>query len=619
MSVVLNADGAEMTVVHKNAELVWGAWNVTLRDGDESQDPEQVQNAFVYRPTSGRIPKGERLWVRADCSQDMNKGESDTELVLDTAERVSDGEVVFEREISPVGLAGFRYGEDFSAGDFVDVRVWGRKVRVPVAGKTDSVAGTSVNVGGVSVANLVDLRLKNNDIIRMINDERRESGLSLIELEGSIKGYVDSQDESVRSDATDYADVMALGAVEMASQDATSKANTAKGEAVSTANTNAENKVKPVRDQSNTMNGDMSTALSEMARLLGVSAAGVAEGQRLTKVTQELAKKANSVAGDLASHVSKYDELVKDYTAKIGTAGTLTKQVEGAVSNLNSITSNGKWTGSDFNKTVQFAVDALGVFANEQVATNKGFVDLFAAQDLINQQQSVLNGKNLTFQQFVNGFISTQSTVNDNQSRWNQATTSVLNNQSAWNTAKDRTDAWQTALVNKNTTALEVVTEALEGHGKAIKSLQYAEILQRAYAPQQMNFWFDIEKATRKVTPRSATLNARGADLFDLNSAQFASRRQGNVYCLFIPLKSESLSLFAGSALLQTDSGMEVSPPLLINDPTADKPGRRSLQFTYSKAVFESAESAFYIAPQLIYFPTEISPEFQKEIDALNL
>ncbi|OSQ23312.1 hypothetical protein B1A51_04950 [Corynebacterium diphtheriae] len=195
--VILRADGGEITVGRQIGSFVWGRWDVTLPSDVSLKTPPDVRMAegFLYRPED--LPKGrfDLRGVRADSSQTMvakKSGEidyalstSDTEQVLDAAEKRIEGNLFFEKDITTDGLGIYEPGVDFHEDDLVDVMLWGKRLpdlpvtAIDIAAERGSVERWRVHVGGQPIADAAALRSSREKIFAQIAAERREAASKL--------------------------------------------------------------------------------------------------------------------------------------------------------------------------------------------------------------------------------------------------------------------------------------------------------------------------------------------------------------------------------------------------------------------------------------------------------
>lgn len=181
--VMLTADGGEMTVTRPIATVVWGSWQVTIPEGREQEhQDDRVSEGYVCLPDH-RTGRFDLACVRADASVDASagilKGHSTVEQAIDGAQKKTSGDVLFERDITGLGLGRFVPGKHFATGDVVDVWVWGKLMELPVTA-VDMVStpadplGWRVHVGGQLIANTEELRESSAKIASDIEVERRK-------------------------------------------------------------------------------------------------------------------------------------------------------------------------------------------------------------------------------------------------------------------------------------------------------------------------------------------------------------------------------------------------------------------------------------------------------------
>lgn len=179
MDVKLYADGGEMTVGRQTASYVYGNFEVRLPDGREQQQTDQrLTDGFIYRPD--HRPKGrfDVAFVRADAVVDLQAGTSNLEVVIDAAQKRTEGAVFYERDIGPAGLGRYRPGVDFTTGDVVTVNIWGKDMQLPVTA-VDMIGGTSVgtswrvHVGGQLLHDAAALKSHNDKLQQQIERDRR--------------------------------------------------------------------------------------------------------------------------------------------------------------------------------------------------------------------------------------------------------------------------------------------------------------------------------------------------------------------------------------------------------------------------------------------------------------
>lgn len=181
--VQLVASGGDMTVGRRTAAYVYGSRAVTLPEGyqDTGKDDNLV-DGYIYRPEGMPTGRFDFAWVRADVSVDAGDGRghgrSDMEKVLDSTLKRVDGDVFFERDIEGAGLGLFTPGVDFTTGDVVGVRIWGRVLDLPVTA-CDMLADKQgvrwrVHVGGQLITDAETLRSHNDQIKQALEADRKK-------------------------------------------------------------------------------------------------------------------------------------------------------------------------------------------------------------------------------------------------------------------------------------------------------------------------------------------------------------------------------------------------------------------------------------------------------------
>lgn len=174
----LVADGGQLRLVRRLAAFAYGERDVTWPedyDGPEKNLPDDRVFGYVAK-LPGRAPgRSERRFTRSDIKIDAVLGTSETEQVLDEAERRTGGDAFVETVIEGRGLGRQVPGVDYRLSDRVPVRLWGRvlpsQLVTEVTWEGDR---PSVKVGGQVLADLVAL---DRDVVeqkRAIAQERRE-------------------------------------------------------------------------------------------------------------------------------------------------------------------------------------------------------------------------------------------------------------------------------------------------------------------------------------------------------------------------------------------------------------------------------------------------------------
>lgn len=224
--VILRADGGEITVGRQIGSFVWGRWDVTLPSDVslKTQPDTRMAEGFLYKPED--LPKGrfDLRGVRADSSQTMvakKSGEidyslstSDTEQVLDAAEKRIEGNLFFEKDITTDGLGIYEPGVDFHEDDLVDVMLWGKRLpdlpvtAIDIAAERGSAERWRVHVGGQPIADAAALRSSREKIFAQIAAERREaaSKLGVVSRQAASAGTAAAKADTKAAAAQDTAD-----------------------------------------------------------------------------------------------------------------------------------------------------------------------------------------------------------------------------------------------------------------------------------------------------------------------------------------------------------------------------------------------------------------------------
>lgn len=181
--VVLVADGGDITVGRRGMPFVYGEFNVVLPDGVQQKEglrDERLQDGYVYRPEGAVRGPFDVGFVRADVTIDLEADTSDLEVVVDAAQKQSEGDVFFERDISRAGLGRFVLDQDFEVGDVVAVELWGKQLLVPVtagdyvASAAEGPSGVRVHVGGQLISDAEAVVRRNQDLARQVAREKAE-------------------------------------------------------------------------------------------------------------------------------------------------------------------------------------------------------------------------------------------------------------------------------------------------------------------------------------------------------------------------------------------------------------------------------------------------------------
>ncbi|PLW01192.1 hypothetical protein, partial [Corynebacterium ulcerans] len=223
--VVLHVDGGEITVGRQMGTFVWGRWDVTLPSEVKlkTEADNRMAEGFIYRPDGLPTGRFDLRGVRADSSQVMavdKSGEidyklstSDTEQVLDAAEKRIEGNVFFERDITVSGLGIHVPGVDFQEDDLVDVALWGKRLpdqpvtAIDIVSKRGSVEKYRVHVGGRAIADMEALRAHREKVYAQIAANQREEASKLatvgakVEKIGSTAAQADENAKAAQGSA----------------------------------------------------------------------------------------------------------------------------------------------------------------------------------------------------------------------------------------------------------------------------------------------------------------------------------------------------------------------------------------------------------------------------------
>lgn len=213
--VVLVADGGDVTVGRQTATFVYGEFNVVLPHGREQvETDERLQDGYVYRPKSGIKGPFDVGFVRADATVDLEADTSDLEVVVDAAQKQSEGDVFFERDISAAGLGQFVLDRDFRVGDVVTVELWGKRLRLPVtagdyvASSSEGPAGVRVHVGGQLISDAEAVARQNGDLRRQIAREKAERQRQVSSESSARRAAVSAEREERVADVAQVREVL---------------------------------------------------------------------------------------------------------------------------------------------------------------------------------------------------------------------------------------------------------------------------------------------------------------------------------------------------------------------------------------------------------------------------
>lgn len=248
IKLVAHAQEMSMTIPRRQACMVYGKLNVTLKKGDVQEERDKrVTDGYVHIPEDmpqGRFDFG---FTREDADINIGTGQSTYELALDTAARRITGQVLFEQDIIAPGFGDWRPLIDFSCGDLVGVRIWGKELVLPVTSITRETTGWRAHVGGQLINDRRKIVAENRKILADIESERRERMNEI----GAISSVA-----SAAKDAAKAADRKAEGA--------DSKAEAADAKAV-TADGKAEDALQKWRDEKDRLDAFQTQQIHELA------------------------------------------------------------------------------------------------------------------------------------------------------------------------------------------------------------------------------------------------------------------------------------------------------------------------------------------------------------------
>lgn len=229
--VRLRASTGAISVGRRVASYAWGSWNVTLPD--DAQVDESLQEYGVSPGYVSRLHDDEdeglfdRLFVRADAQIDLKAKITTVDKVLKAAEKRTEGDVYFERDITGEDLGMYVPGVDYEVGDTVDVLVYGKLLELPVTaitstGSTSEHQHYTVHVGGNMVSDAEALAEKTSEVERAIAEDRKKLAQSNEKIIKSVN-TAQSTADTARSEA---------GTAQSTADTARSEAKTADNKAV---------------------------------------------------------------------------------------------------------------------------------------------------------------------------------------------------------------------------------------------------------------------------------------------------------------------------------------------------------------------------------------------------
>lgn len=485
--------GVEMRVVSQAASFTWGSWSVSWPEGYEPPDPpaEDRELGWVADLGGAEVEPFGRCFVRADAQIDATIGRSNVEDVLDAAKYRTSGEVFLETEIPFENLAGQLPYRDFDVNSLVPTRVGGRILENQLVTKVEESEDEQGNrtattyIGGQKFQDREALRTRNREIDRVIAQERLERGDEIgarlaasqeyeREQRDNLKRYVDRRDGEVTTSAEEDAAAKAGAALSTARTDATKKANSAQSQAESYARQQDMLKLKEAKEYADEVAGDKATSEQlEEAR------------QALSDYREQVAAK----IGEQGTITTKLDKLNKDYTEKLGTTGTIIKDIEGikekhsalsrdftnkvgengtlvkdqrSTSNLIDAMVNGKphakLTNTQFQQQQTTVNKMQSAFNKKQVDINTGFQNLFKAQADINTVNSAFQAKQHDLNSGFQALFESQKFTNEMQNAFNKKQVGINKVYDAMWEQQQYTDLAQNYIIEYNRIMAEAMT-----------------------------------------------------------------------------------------------------------------------------------------------------------------
>ncbi|AKN59597.2 immunity-specific protein [Corynebacterium phage LGCM-V6] len=175
IKLIAAAQEMSMTIPRRQACMVYGKLNVTLKKGDTQQEQDKrLTNGYIHIPDDMPTGSFDFGFTREDADINIETQQSTYELALDTAARRITGQVLFEQDVTAPGFGDWRPMIDFSCGDVVGVRVWGKELPLPVTSITRETSQWRVHVGGQLINDRRKVVSENRKILADIESERRE-------------------------------------------------------------------------------------------------------------------------------------------------------------------------------------------------------------------------------------------------------------------------------------------------------------------------------------------------------------------------------------------------------------------------------------------------------------
>lgn len=484
----LEASGAAVTLVHPTATTVAGQWDVTYpQDMPEEERPNLGPTrtfGYAHRLVKNP-PRFARRHVRRDVqidARDIN-GWSNAESQLDSAARELSGDVVFQRTLTGDDLGVLVPNVDFKQGDVLPLLVWGMIVPATCTSirytLEDGRRAVEVGFGPDLQADTAGLAETMSQIDRQMRAEAagideylakqldEAKAASEQQMDG-LKTYVDEQDTASRG----HADTVAGNALESAKADATTKA----GNALTTARKDAQGYADTAQSQAEAYARRKDVENLKSAKEYAKDQFDEAQ-EALTKYREQV----TGIIGKQGTITTKLDKLNKDYTQKLGTTGTIIKDIEGIKESYRDLSRDittlsrenqtrvkdqrftqglieamvtgephGHLTSTQFQQHQQSVNKMQSAFNKKQVDINTGFQGLFDAQSVTNAMQAEFNRKQVSVNKGFQNLFQAQAFTNEMQNAFNKKQVGINKVYDAMWEQQQYTDLAQNYLIEYN-------------------------------------------------------------------------------------------------------------------------------------------------------------------------
>ena len=472
----LEASGAAVTLVHPTATTVVGEWSVTWPDDmPEEQKPDLGPTrtfGYAHRLVSNP-PRFARRHVRRDVQIEAREvnGWSNAEAQMDAAGRELSGDVVFQRTLSGDDLCGLVPNVDFRQGDVVPLLVWGMVVSATCTSiRHTLVDGVPVTEVGFGPGLLVDRHGLDEEMLQIDRQMRSEAAgihetlakqldeakasserhtKDVVERsERAVKEFVRDEDKKVVSkaetiagetleSANRHADSAAGGALESAKRYTNNEVGGTKtyiNNEISGVRSYTDGQIRQAKGYADTVAGRaIKQAQDDLETYRGLVDAKIGAQGELTKGLKKLNGEYDSQRVKVADLVqqqgalsTKLTNLSNDFSAKLGPKSDVMKAVNGQQQDsalLDAMvkgTYHRKLSGSQFQEHQNTVNRVQSSFNKRQVSVNKGFTDLFKAQDQINQVNSAFQSKQYDINSGFAALFEAQAYTNDLQLAFNK-------------------------------------------------------------------------------------------------------------------------------------------------------------------------------------------------------